>query len=124
MNTIIWVLQILIAGAFMYSGINKSIYSEQKLITIGQTGVEGLSPSLIHFIGIIEILGAAGLTLPSLIRVLPMITPISAVGFAIIMILACRIHYKRKEYKNALNNILLLIICFFVAWYRFNSLAP
>jgi len=103
----------------MYSGINKSIYSEQKLVAKGQTGVEGLSLGLTRFIGIIEIIGAIGLILPAALNIAPILTPVSATGFVIIMILAARIHYKRKEPKNVINNIILLILCSAIAWHRF-----
>jgi uncharacterized membrane protein YphA (DoxX/SURF4 family) len=119
MNTIVWTLQILVAAAFLYSGINKSIYSEQKLVAIGQTGVEGLPITLTRFIGIIEILGAIGLILPVALNVLPKLTGMSAIGFAIIMVLAARIHYQRHEPKNTVNNIILLLLCLLIAWYRF-----
>jgi len=42
MNTILWVIQSLAAVTFLYSGINKSIYSEQRLVSAGQTGVASL----------------------------------------------------------------------------------
>ena len=115
MNTLLWILQALAASAFMYSGINKSLYSERKLVDSGQTGVEGLPIPLIRFIGIIEILGSAGLILPGILHILPALTPISATGFCIIMVLAARIHYRRKEPKNVLNNMILLGIGAFIA---------
>lgn len=58
MNTTLWILQSLVAFAFLYSGINKSILSEQRLVASGQTGVEGLPLPLIRFIGISEISAA------------------------------------------------------------------
>jgi len=119
MNIIFWIIQVLAAAAFLYSGINKSIYSEEKLVTIGQTGVEGLPMPLTRFIGIIEILGAIGLVLPTALNILPKLTAISAVGFAIIMVLAARIHYHRHEPKNVVNNFILLLLCVLIAWYRF-----
>ena len=64
MNTTLWILQGLVAFVFMYSGINKTIFSEQKLVASGQTGVEGLPLPLIRFIGISEMLGAAGIIIP------------------------------------------------------------
>jgi uncharacterized membrane protein YphA (DoxX/SURF4 family) len=119
MNTLFWTLQTLVALTFLYSGLNKSLYSEQKLVEKGQTGVEGLSVPLIRFIGIIEILGAVGLLLPGIIKVLTIIAPITAVGFSVIMVLAAIIHYKRKEPRNVLTNLILLTLCVFIAVYRF-----
>jgi len=119
MNTLFWMLQALVAATFLYSGINKSIYSEQKLVAIGQTGVEGLPLTLTRFIGIIEILGSIGLILPLALNMSPELTPLSAVGFAIIMILAARVHYNRHEPKSVVNNCILLLLCVLIAWYRF-----
>ncbi len=120
MNTLLWILQGLMAFIFMFSGINKSIFSEKQLVEKGQTGVEGLSLPLIRFIGISEILGALGIVLPYLLNILPILTAISALGFAVIMIPAGYIHYNRKEYKNVLVNIAIFIVCLTIAYCRFS----
>jgi uncharacterized membrane protein YphA (DoxX/SURF4 family) len=119
MNTLFWIIQSLVASTFLYSGINKSIYSAQHLVATGQTGVEGLPTAEIKFIGIMEILGAFGLILPEILNILPIITPLTALGFAIIMILAGRIHLIRKEPKNVFTNGVLFVLCVLIAWYRF-----
>ena len=118
MNTILWILQSLVAVVFLYSGIQKSIYSEQKLVAAGQTGVEGLPIALIRFIGISEILGTLGIILPLLLHVLPVLTSIAATCFAVIMIPAAIIHYRRHEFKNVLTNCILFLICVFIAYGR------
>lgn len=118
MNTTLWVLQSIIAFVFMYSGINKSIFSEQKLVASGQTGVEGLPLPLIRFIGISEILGAVGITIPLLLHIFPTLTIISAICFAVIMVPAARIHYKRHEYRNVFINSIIFFVCIFIAYGR------
>jgi uncharacterized membrane protein YphA (DoxX/SURF4 family) len=118
MNSLLWVLQSAIAFVFMYSGINKSIFSEQRLVARGQTGVEGLPLPLIRFIGITEILGAVGVILPRLLQILPILTIISSICFAIIMILAARIHYKRKEFRNVFINSIIFLVCIFITYGR------
>jgi len=119
MNTLLWICQIILAIAFLYSGINKSIYSGEKLVAKGQTGVDGLPMPLIRFIGILEILGAFGIILPWWLNIVPVLTPITAICFCIVMILAAPIHYKRKEPKNVLTNIMFLLFSLFVAYGRF-----
>lgn len=118
MNTILWILQSLIAAVFLYSGVHKSIYSEQKLVASGQTGVEGLPAGLIYFIGVSEILGTIGIILPLLLHILPVLTGISAICLAVIMIPAAVIHYKRHEPKNVFTNCVLFLMCLFVAYGR------
>ena len=122
MNTILWIGQILLAIIFLYSGKDKSHLSEQQLIAKGQTGVVGKSATLIHFIGIIELLGVVGIIVPWLTGIAPWLTPVSAVGFALIMMLAAPIHARLKEYKNVALNISFMILALFVAWGRARQL--
>ena len=81
----------------------------------------GLPSELIRIIGIMEIMGAIGIILPWMIRVLPVLTPVSAICFAMIMILAAPIHAKLKEPKNVATNIILFVISIFVAWGRWHG---
>jgi hypothetical protein len=118
MNILLWVLQSFAAFAFLYSGICKSVFSEQKLVAMGQTGVEGLSPVFIRFIGITEILGAIGLILPQALGIAPLLTVVAACCLGSIMIPAAVIHYKRKEYKNVGTNMMLLFVCAFIVYGR------
>jgi uncharacterized membrane protein YphA (DoxX/SURF4 family) len=118
MNTIIWILQGLIAFIFMFSGVNKSYFDEHTLVQKGQTGVEGLNKWIIKFIGICEILGSVALILPMLINKWDILTPIAAICLGLIMVPAAHIHKKRKEPKNIVVNITILIICAIVAYFR------
>ncbi|MBX9851244.1 MAG: DoxX family protein [Cytophagaceae bacterium] len=118
MNIFIWILQFFTAFIFLYSGICKSYFSEQKLVSKGQTGVEGLPIYFIRFIGLAEIFGALGLILPCLFSIYPVLTPIAALSLALIMPFAAKIHYKRKEYKNTLLNCIIFILCLLIAYGR------
>jgi len=125
MNILIWTLQGFIAATFLYSGINKSFFPKQLLIVKGQTGVTNLPLPFIRFIGISEILGAIGIILPYLLNIYPGLTAIASLCLALIMIPAAIIHYnlgkiknRQKENNNALFNMILLIICLFIAYYR------
>lgn len=114
----LWVAQSLLAALFLFSGVMKSTRSEHKLVTSGQTGVEGLPRSLIRFIGISEMLGAAGLVLPMLSNVMPVLTSVAAIGLGLIMILAAIVHYRRDEKRTALQNLFILLVCLFVTYGR------
>ena len=122
MNTSLWIGQVLLAIIFLNSGINKSFLPEQKLVAKGQTGVAGLPATVIHFIGVAELLGTVGIILPWWIQVAPILTPIAALCFAVIMALAAPIHYKRREPQNVAINSVILLISLFVAYGRFASL--
>ena len=125
MNTVIWILQGFIALTFLYSGINKSTFSEQTLVAKGQTGVAKLPLPLIRFIGISEIFGAVGIILPYWLNIYPGLTAIASICLGLIMIPAGIIHYKlgeianrQKENKNVLFNTIVLVICLVIAYYR------
>lgn len=125
MNTLLWSLQVLTAITFLYSGVNKSIFSVQTLVNKGQTGVGGLQPGLIKFIGISEILGAFGLIFPWWMHIAPILTPVSAICFAVVMILAAIAHFRllvrtgdKKEAFNIGTNTILLIMMLVIAWGR------
>ncbi len=123
LNVALWICQILLAIVFGYSGLMKSTKTEKELVVMGQTGVENLPQSLIRFIGIAEILGTFGIILPWLTGILPILTPIAAICFGIIMILASIVHFRRDEKMTALMNLFLLLFCPFVAYGRFASLS-
>jgi uncharacterized membrane protein len=122
MNTLLWVLQSLMAVTFFVPGIFKLIFSEQQLVAKGMAGVEGLPLAVIRFIGIMEILGAIGIILPMLLNILPELTVVSAIGFALIMIPAEIISCKRHEYKKVFINAIIFLICIFISYGRMDLL--
>ncbi len=122
MNTTLWVLQDFLAITFLYSGGRKSLFARERLMSMGQTGVAAFSCPAICAIGAVEILGAAGILLPWALRIVPVLTPIIAFGFAIIMLFAAPIHARRGEWKSVALNIALLALSTFVAYARFHEL--
>ena len=122
LNTALWICQILLALVFGYSGLMKSTKTEKELVALGQTGVENLSPKLIKFIGVTELLGVVGIILPRFSGILPILTPLAATGFAVIMVLAAIVHFRRGEKKTVLLNLLILALSAFVAAGRFAEL--
>ena len=118
MNIILWILQILMAILFIYSGICKSMFDIPALVAKGQTGVEKLSIPFVRFIGVSEILGAIGLVFPLLLHIAPNLTAISAICLGFIMVPASVIHYLRTEYKTVIGNCTVLVICLFIVYGR------
>jgi uncharacterized membrane protein YphA (DoxX/SURF4 family) len=114
MNTALWIAQLFLALVFLYSGVCKATLPEQKLVTMGQTGVEHLNASFIKFIGISELLGVAGLLLPWAFEIVPVLTPVAAFCLGVIMIPAALIHYRRGEKSTVLFNSFILLLCLWV----------
>jgi len=115
MDTLLWTIQALLAAAFLMVGFMKATQPNEKLKdNLGQW-VDGFSLTQIKIIGILEILGAAGLLLPMWLEIFPILTPIAALGLAATMIGAMMTHLKLNENKPALSNLILFILCAFVA---------
>lgn len=119
MNIIAWAGQIFLAITFLYSGIMKATQSREKLVSIGQTGVYNLSYLQIRSLALIELAGVAGILLPWYLGIFPVLTPITAFCFAIVMIFAMRIHARRKEWKSVALNVVVLIIAVITGVVRF-----
>ncbi len=121
MNIAIWVAQVLLAVQFALVGQMHAFQHERGVERLKWPAAVG--KRLMFFIGICELLGAVGVILPALTGVLPWLTPVAAVGLAVIMILAIIFHIPRREYPNIGLNAFLLVLAAFVAYGRF-VLAP
>ncbi|MEU4537927.1 DoxX family protein [Streptosporangium sp. NPDC023825] len=118
MNVALWLVQILLAGAFFFAGLIKATKSRESLS--GQMPwVEDFSDGQVKIIGILEVLAGIGLVLPAATGILPVLTPIAAAALVITMIGALVVHLRRKEYPGIVVNVVLLVLAAFVAWGRF-----
>lgn len=79
-NVAIWTLQVLLACLFLFAGAAKLVMPIAEMTK--QFPLPGL---LLRFLGIVEISGAVGLILPSLLRIKPYLTPLAAGGLIIVM---------------------------------------
>lgn len=118
MDVTLWVVQALLALAYLGAGSAKLIQPQAKLQP-AMPYVEDLPEWLVKFIGTVEILGAAGLVLPGLTGVAPVLTPLAAAGLAILQVLAGMLHVKRREFSNLPINAALCAVAVFIAWGRF-----
>jgi uncharacterized membrane protein YphA (DoxX/SURF4 family) len=118
MNTLLWVLQILLAGVFLAAGLAKLTQSKEKLLP-RMEWVRPVPPGLVKALGAAEVLGAVGLVLPGLTGIATVLTPLAAVGLVVVMIGAVGDHLRRHEYPKVGFTALLLVASAIVAWGRF-----
>ncbi len=116
MNIVLWVVQILLAVLFFMAGVVHGFQQERAKAQFKWPA--DVAPGLLTFIGICEILGAVGLILPTLTGFLPWLTPLAALGLAVLMLLAIGFHATRREYPNIVFNLILLALAAFVAYGR------
>jgi len=114
----VWVATALLFIMFGMAGVMKTFMPISRLAGMWPWAGE-MSPATVRFIGIAEIAGPLGLVLPVLTGILPWLTPLAAIGLAIIQVLAIGVHARRGETAKTLwLNIVLLALALFVAWAR------
>ena len=114
MNILLWVLQVLLAAAFLAHGLLLLMPPAEIAVQL----LMSLPRSFWVFLGVAEIAAAIGLTLPGLTRVMPFLVSWAAVGIMIVMISATGYHIVRGEYGPAATTFVLLIMATYVAYQR------
>ena len=115
MSVILWILQVLLALLFIFAGVMKFVMSVEEMNQQAPVVLPGL---FLHFIGICEVLGALGLILPSLLRIQPRLTPLAAVGLAMITAGATVIGLLGPMKVAAAFPFIVCLLCLFVAYGR------
>jgi hypothetical protein len=81
LHVALWVVQGLLAALFLFAGVTKLGMPAEAMAKQMPFPV-----SFMRFIGVCEVMGGLGLVLPSLLRVLPHLTPLAAAGLVVIMV--------------------------------------
>lgn len=114
----LWTAQILLAVVYFGAGSAKLLQPIDALATMGMTFVLSFPEIVVRLIGFVEILGALGLILPTVTRILPRLTPLSAAGLTVLQIGAIFTHIAIGEPASLPFNALLLALSVFIAWGR------
>ncbi|MDO8381684.1 MAG: DoxX family protein [Microbacterium sp.] len=104
----LWIVNAILGLAFLAFGLMKVIRPKQALYDNGLTWTEDFSAGAVKAIGVLEAVGALGLVLPLATGIAPILTPLAAVGLAIVMIGAVVVHVRKKE--GAVPAIVLAIL--------------
>jgi hypothetical protein len=118
MNITLWILQVLLALAFLAHGIMFLAPPPDIAVLMN-----AFLPRWFQlFLGVAEVLAAVGLTLPGLTRILPGLVPAAAAGVMIVTVSATVLHLVRGEYSSAVTTLVLLLIATAIAWGRWRLL--
>jgi hypothetical protein len=115
MGVALWALQVLLGLAFLAAGGMKLAQPKEKLAQNNMAWVEDFSQGAMRLISALEVLGALGLVLPALTGVLPWLTPLAALGLALLMAGAVYTHLRRKEGSAVVPPAVLLLLAALVA---------
>lgn len=118
MNVVLWILQVLMAVLFLFAGGSKLIMSAEALSQPAAPNAVMLPVWFLRFIGVFEFLGVLGLLLPGLLKTRQYLTPLAALGLAIIMIGAVVFTVINGAIPVALVNVVILLLLLFIAYAR------
>lgn len=118
MNKLLWVLQVLLALAFLAHGIMMIAPPPD----IAALMTDSMPRWFQLFLGVAEVLAAIGLTVPGISRVQPSLVPAAAAGVAFVMVCATVFHMARAEYSSAATTVVLLLIAAFVVHGRWKRM--
>ena len=117
MDIAAWIAQVIAALAFGLHGYTLLFRPERALRQFPWAG--DVPDRVKRLIGTAELLGAIGVIVPAVTRVLPWLTPLAAVGLVAIMVMAALFHMTRREWPNVVFNLVLGAFAAFVAYARF-----
>jgi hypothetical protein len=96
MNIVLWIAQVLLAGIMVAAGAPKLFLPRARLAE-KMTGTKDVPAPLVKLLGLAELLGAAGLILPRLTGIAPILTPIAAACLSLILVGALATKLRHHE---------------------------
>jgi putative oxidoreductase len=111
---LVWGAQILLALAYLFSGVLKTTQPVEVLVANGITWTADVPLLFVRFIGVVGLLGALGLILPAVTGIRRGLVPLAAAGLALVQMLAVPFHLARGEAWALPLNLVLLALALLV----------
>jgi uncharacterized membrane protein YphA (DoxX/SURF4 family) len=120
MNTVAWVLQIVLAVLFFLHGLLFTVAYSAAARRVEARGrpPSSLPPRLRQFIGVAELAAAFGLTVPPAVHVLPWLAPLAASGLVLVMVGASIFHARKSEFLALGGTVVLGAVAAFTLFLR------
>ncbi|MEU0551470.1 DoxX family protein [Micromonospora sp. NPDC005979] len=119
MNIALWIAAGLLATVALAGGITKTFVPRRKLASHRGGGWTGdASDGFVKTLGVLELLAAVGLILPAVLDIAPVLVPITAICWIVLMIGAMITHLRYDGARFVALNAVYLALAAFVAWGR------
>lgn len=123
MGIALWIITGLLALVFAAAGVMKLARTRADLEP-RMAWVADATDGQVKAVGALEVLGAAGLVLPAVLDVAPVLVPVSAAALAVLMAGAAATHVRRGEpFADAVPALVLGLLAVVVAVGRFGPAA-
>ena len=113
MTVVLWIVQALLAAAYVLTGSMKA-FRPLEALKKSMTWVGDVPAGFVRFVGAAELLGAIGLILPMVTNIAPGLTVAAAAGLVLVQVCAIVFHLSRHEARVVPGNIVLLLLALFV----------
>ncbi|MFI7488773.1 DoxX family protein [Micromonospora echinaurantiaca] len=121
MNLALWIVTGLLAAVLLVS-TSKMFVPREKIAAMGGHAAEWVmdfSPGALRAIGALELLAVAGLILPAVLDIAPVLVPVTATCVALLFAGAATMRLRRGERATIVPDLVYLALAVFVAWGRF-----
>jgi hypothetical protein len=119
-NVTLLIITGLLAMVALVGGLTKAFVPKQKLAAhSGGEWVEAANDGFVKTLGALEILAAIGLVVPAVLDIAPVMVPVTAVCWVLLMVGAMITHGRLGQVKFVLVNTVYLAIAVVIAWGRF-----
>ncbi|MEU6140047.1 DoxX family protein [Streptomyces sp. NPDC047081] len=120
MNLALWIAAGLLAVVALTGGVTKTFVPVEKLAALHGGGwTADVGARFVRTLGVLELLAAAGLVLTAALDVAPVLVPVTAVCWIVLMVGAMITHGRRGEFALVAVNVVYLALAVFIAWGRF-----
>jgi uncharacterized membrane protein YphA (DoxX/SURF4 family) len=122
MNTLAWVLQVLLAVVFLLHGLTYTVaYGALAKRMRERRGAASpaLPPAFRQFIGVAELAAAFGLIVPPALHLYSWLAPLAAAGLVVVMVGAVILHARRSESPAVAVTVVLGVLAavtLFLRW--------
>ncbi|MDG4820861.1 DoxX family protein [Asanoa sp. WMMD1127] len=120
LNVWLWIATGVLAAVLLVS-TSKMFVPRERIAAVGHAGewVMDFTPGSLRAIGTLEIAAAAGLILPAVLDIAPVLVPITAVCVALLFTGAVIMRLRRGERATIAADLVYLVLALFIAWGRF-----
>jgi len=121
MNLALWLGAGLLAVVALVGGITKTFIPKEKLGKAAGAGwTEDASVGFVKTLGVLELLAAVGMVLPAIVDIAPVLVPVTATCWVLLMVGATTTHVRYRDgAKFVVLTSTYLALAAFIAWGRF-----
>jgi hypothetical protein len=119
-NLALWIAAGLLAVVALIGGISKTFVPKEKLASApGGEWTADANVGFVKTLGVLELLAAVGLILPAVTHIAPVMVPVTAACWVLLMIGAMITHGRLGQFKLIMLNVVYIALAVFIAWGRF-----